>query len=92
MATQDIPVIVDYILAKTGKGKLQYAGHSQGTIVFFTASAVFGEKFTNKIEKFVGFAPVIYLSHVNFGLSIIADEMDLMNQIVAQHDVILQFS
>lgn len=28
MATQDIPVLVDYVLDNTGKEKLHYAGHS----------------------------------------------------------------
>ena len=43
MATQDIPQLIDYVCNKTGKPKVSYIGHSQGTIVFFTAASVFQE-------------------------------------------------
>lgn len=34
MAYKDIPATVDFVLAQTGKPKLHYAGHSQGTQIF----------------------------------------------------------
>lgn len=43
MATIDVPAMVDYVLEKTGKPQVAYMGHSQGTLVFFTASTVLGE-------------------------------------------------
>lgn len=50
MATIDMPAMIDYVIQKTGKPKVAYMGHSQGTLLFFTASSILGDKFTSKIK------------------------------------------
>jgi hypothetical protein len=50
-------------------------------VVFFTASAVLGHDFTKKIDKFIGFAPVIYIGHMNTGLQILFDNIGLLDNI-----------
>ena len=31
MGTKDTPAVIDYILGKTGRDKIAYIGHSEGT-------------------------------------------------------------
>lgn len=61
----DAPAQIDYVLEKTGKEKLSYLGHSQGTTQMFTALA---EKFGDldqKINLFVALAPVTRLDEAS---------------------------
>ena len=37
MGKYDIPAVLNYILAKTGRDKLIYIGHSMGTTMFWVA-------------------------------------------------------
>ena len=37
MAKYDIPVVIDFILNKTKEEQLYYIGHSQGTLIGFSA-------------------------------------------------------
>ena len=36
----DLPPLIDYVREKTGKDKISYAAHSQGTSQMFTALAM----------------------------------------------------
>ncbi|VEN59465.1 unnamed protein product [Callosobruchus maculatus] len=59
----DLPAMIDYILDQTGTDGLYYAGHSQGTTVFYVMAAEMPE-YNQKIKAHVSLAPVAYLSHV----------------------------
>jgi len=59
--------------------------------VFFAASAALGKEFTKKIDKFVGLAAIVYISHISCGLQVIFDETDFINKLMDDNDVILQF-
>lgn len=60
MGVYDIPAMVDYILAKTGKPNLMYAAHSQGTTASFIAN-IFNPSLTKKIKAIFAMAPIAYL-------------------------------
>jgi pimeloyl-ACP methyl ester carboxylesterase len=62
MAIYDLPANIDYILDYTNNEKITYIGHSQGTIQFFAANCV--KNLADKIERFVGLGPVMFVNHV----------------------------
>lgn len=57
VAKYDIPSQVDYILSATGKPKLIYIGHSQGTLVLMVQS-ILDPTFADKISVAVLLAPI----------------------------------
>lgn len=59
MARQDLPTIIDFVLEKTGQQKLTYIGHSEGTTQFFLGASLIPEYFTERVNLFVGLAPVV---------------------------------
>lgn len=62
IGTRDLPETIDYILNKTGKKSLTYAGYSQGTTqVFIMAS----EKpdYLKKINHIHGLSPVVFVNN-----------------------------
>lgn len=52
MGKYDIPAVINYILAKSGRDKLIYAGHSLGGAIFFIAMITHPE-LNDKIEMMV---------------------------------------
>jgi lysosomal acid lipase/cholesteryl ester hydrolase len=52
MGKYDIPAVISYILAKTGRDKLIYIGHSMGTTMFWVAMETHPE-LNQKIELMV---------------------------------------
>ncbi|CAB3251568.1 unnamed protein product [Arctia plantaginis] len=58
----DIPAMIDYALAHTGKEKLHYIGHSMGTTSFFTMASLRPE-YNEKIISMQALAPVAYMAH-----------------------------
>ncbi|CAB3251570.1 unnamed protein product [Arctia plantaginis] len=68
----DIPAMIDYALAHTGKDRLHYIGHSMGTTSFFTMASLRPE-YNEKIITMQALAPVAYMAHNrNLLLNIIA--------------------
>ncbi|XP_072756353.1 lipase 3 [Anoplolepis gracilipes] len=59
MGTRDLPATIDYILKTTGKEKLFYIGHSQGTTSFFVMATEVPE-YQNKTQAMFAMAPVAY--------------------------------
>lgn len=59
IGTQDLPAMIDYILETTGREKLFYLGHSQGTTVFF-AMASERPEYQSKIEAMFALAPIVF--------------------------------
>lgn len=67
MAQYDIPSFFDYITHHTSQPKINYVGHSLGTLQLFAALSdpEISEKIHNKLDKFIAIAPVYYISNVD---------------------------
>lgn len=63
----DLPAVIDYILDNTGKEKLSYVGHSQGTTIFFACMASRPE-YNDKITLMIALAPVAHMTHMTHPL------------------------
>ncbi|XP_059621013.1 lipase 3-like [Phlebotomus argentipes] len=59
----DIPAMIDYTLRETGKKKLSYVGHSQGTTVLFVTLSLRPE-YNAKIDIVNSLAPVAYMPNI----------------------------
>jgi len=71
MGLFDVPAEIDFILEKTGREKLSYIGHSQGTTQMFMAASVNPDYYRSKINVFVALAPVARLNNtLSFGLKL----------------------
>ena len=81
MALYDIPSFYKFILAKTSAVKINYIGHSQGTTQLFAAllDPTTKKFITEKTEKFIALAPVVYLS---YGKSWIIDLLNTIKKTV----------
>ncbi|KAG4079145.1 hypothetical protein HA402_001116 [Bradysia odoriphaga] len=62
IAQFDVPAVVDAVLNWTGKSKVIYIGHSQGSTTMFALLSS-NPSYNKKISIFVGLAPVTYFSH-----------------------------
>ncbi|KAL0110379.1 hypothetical protein PUN28_013789 [Cardiocondyla obscurior] len=60
----DLPAMIDYVLKTTGREKLFYLGHSQGTTAFFVMASERPE-YQDKIQAMVAMAPVAFCSRMN---------------------------
>lgn len=58
----DLPAMIDYALEHTGRDRLHYVGHSQGTTTFFVMGSARPE-YNQKIISMHAFAPVAYMAH-----------------------------
>nr|XP_022912341.1 lipase 3-like [Onthophagus taurus] len=89
IAVYDVPVSIDYILAKTGEEKLFYVGHSQGTTTFYVMAAERPE-YNNKIRLAVTLAPIAYMPNLtNEFIRLLAeyvDELDVIADIIGWHE------
>jgi hypothetical protein len=64
MGMYDVPAEIDYILKSTQNDNLAaYIGHSEGTTQFFIGSSMKPEYFNEKVELFIGLAPIVRLDH-----------------------------
>jgi lysosomal acid lipase/cholesteryl ester hydrolase len=63
MARLDLPAEIDYVLSATGKEKLTWVGHSEGTMQAFAAFSLHPEVYSSKVNLFVALAPVAYVTH-----------------------------
>ena len=64
MARQDLPTIINHILAETGVSKITYIGHSEGTTQFFMGASLNPDYFTERVNLFVALAPVASTAHI----------------------------
>ncbi|KAJ7324183.1 hypothetical protein JRQ81_017203 [Phrynocephalus forsythii] len=62
MGMNDLPAIINFILAQTGQEKIFYIGHSQGSTIAFIAFSAMPE-LAEKIKLFFALAPVASLNH-----------------------------
>lgn len=58
----DLPTMIDYVLAYTGRSRLHYIGHSQGTTSFFVMTSL-QPAYNEKIISMHALAPVAYMAH-----------------------------
>jgi pimeloyl-ACP methyl ester carboxylesterase len=68
MGTLDLPAIIEYILKATGRNKISYIGHSQGTAQLFAAASLDPDYFSQRINCFLAFGPVTNLKNIGTGL------------------------
>lgn len=61
----DLPAIISYVQKQSGKTKIAYVGHSQGTATMFALLASQPDLYTDVIEPFIALAPVAYLQHTS---------------------------
>ena len=61
MGLYDLPACFDYITNITGVEKLNYIGHSMGTMQMFAALTLRPDYFESKLTSFVALAPVTEL-------------------------------
>ncbi|XP_063628450.1 lipase 3-like [Cydia splendana] len=59
----DLPAMIDYALNVTGRDKLKYIGHSQGTTAFFVLGSERPE-YMDKIALAVAMSPAAFNSHM----------------------------
>lgn len=63
MGQYDVPVMVDYVISKSGHEKLKFIGHSEGTTNLITSVINYGKPLAEKIDKFIALGPAVYVSH-----------------------------
>ena len=68
MGEYDLPAAFEYIAKKTGQ-KINYVGHSQGTIQMFAALADQNPTVLRHLRKFAALGPVAYLNNMRSTLS-----------------------
>ena len=71
MGKYDLPANLNFVLEKTKADKLTYIGHSQGTTQFWIANILY-EDIGQKVDTFIGFAPVMFVGHQTSSFVIVA--------------------
>ena len=64
--------MLDYVLNVTGKEKLFYVGHSQGTIMGF-AGFTFNQSLAKRVETFFALAPVTTVKYIDGLFKVMAE-------------------
>lgn len=59
----DLPAMIHYILKVTGHQKIDYIGHSQGTMIMFALLSRVPE-YSQLIDRFIALGPVAYLGQM----------------------------
>ena len=72
MAKYDIPIVIDFILNKTKEEQLYYIGHSQGTMIGFSAFSQ-NQEIGKKVKKFFALAPVAFLGHTKSSIKLFSN-------------------
>nr|XP_023025886.1 lipase 3-like [Leptinotarsa decemlineata] len=60
---RDLPMMIDYIIDKTGVDGIYYAGHSQGTTAFYIMASSKPE-YNQKVKVHVSLAPIAFMNHM----------------------------
>ena len=68
----DLPAMLNYALNMSGKDKLSYVGHSQGTTMGFGGFTTMPD-LAAKVKLFITLAPVAHVSHCEGALKILSD-------------------
>lgn len=62
IGARDLPAMIDHALRISGKSRLHYIGHSQGTTAFWSMASLRPE-YNAKIISMQAFAPVAYMTN-----------------------------
>lgn len=63
LAKFDVPALLDYVIHATGRPKVSFVGHSQGTAQMFAALAMNEEAVFRRVNFFGALAPVARMAH-----------------------------
>lgn len=63
MGLYDVPAMIDYICNHTKVQNVSYMGHSMGATEVFMAASLIPEYYNEKVNLFVGLAPIVKLDH-----------------------------
>ena len=74
----DLPSTIDYVLNVTGRSKVGYIGHSQGTLIMFALLSTKG-KYNELVKPFIALAPVAVLTHVRSPIKYLANNPILID-------------
>ncbi|CAL1688828.1 unnamed protein product [Lasius platythorax] len=89
IGTYDLPAMIDYVLQTTGREKLFYLGHSQGTTAFFVMSTQLPE-YQDKIEAMFAMAPIAYCGRMKSPfLQVLAQftyTVDMFSSLIGLHE------
>jgi len=67
----DLPAMIDYIVKTTGRKKMFYIGHSQGTTSFFVMTAE-RPKYQNYIKEMHALSPIAYCGRMKSPLQVLS--------------------
>lgn len=78
MGTQDLPAVIDYVLATRTLGKLYYVGFSQGTTTFFIMCSLKPE-YNEKVKHAVLLAPIALINNIKYPfIDILSKNLNLL--------------
>lgn len=59
----DLPAMVDHVLRDTNSSKINYIGHSQGTLIMFGLLST-QPRFNSLVNRFIALGPAVHLNNV----------------------------
>lgn len=59
----DLPAQVEFILNETGYSKVDYVGHSQGTMIMFALLSS-NPEYSGMVDRFIALGPVAFMGHI----------------------------
>ncbi|OVA17526.1 Alpha/beta hydrolase fold-1 [Macleaya cordata] len=71
LVAYDLPAAFDFVYRQTGQ-KIDYVGHSMGTLVALASFATQGNELVSKLKSAALLSPVAYLSHMTTTIGILA--------------------
>jgi len=82
MGIYDIPATLEYIKLKTGKPKIAYIGHSQGSTQIFLGMSLLPEYYKNSLTGVIGLGPATSMANMGSTfLSLVArSKLDVLMQ------------
>ncbi|KAF7819441.1 triacylglycerol lipase 2-like [Senna tora] len=69
LVSYDLPAVFGYVFSQTGQ-KINYVGHSQGTLIALASFSV--GNLVNQLKSAALLSPIAYLSHMNTALGVVA--------------------
>jgi pimeloyl-ACP methyl ester carboxylesterase len=76
MGLYDAPGFVDYITNLRNETKITYVGHSEGTTQFFMGASLNPDYYKDKVNLFVGLAPIVRLDHSTNQAMVLASQIN----------------
>lgn len=89
IAIYDMPAMFDYVTYVTGEESFHYAGHSQGTTVYFVLMSTI-PRYNEKIKSAHLLAPVGFMNHMKSPLALVAapllGEPNLLSKLIGSNE------